>query len=186
MTCTCGSASASLSAMSPVPSGLLSSTTSKSPAGSAALTRPAMDSRFCRSLYVGMTTITRPADGSSDGFGSVTTLPIVTVGEQAVLIMETYPNGAGHDIRGTGQPRFGQPRSGPSPSGSTRAAPVFRKQRTCAWIGARQIRPASFTLPASPCQLHRGSFTGAAAKEKDPGSAFGPESIPLATGLVSV
>jgi len=46
--------------------------------------------------------------------------------------------------------------------------------------------PARFALPASPCQLHPASFTGAAAKEEDPGSAFGPESIPLATGLVSV
>jgi hypothetical protein len=69
-------------------------------------------------------------------------------------------------------PDLANPRCGPSPSGSTRTAPAFSKQRTCGWIRARQVRPAS--------------FTGAAAKEEDPGSAFGPESIPSATGLVSV
>jgi hypothetical protein len=32
----------------------------------------------------------------------------------------------------------------------------------------------------------RGMAAGMPAKEKGPGSAFGPESVPLATGLVSV
>jgi len=51
-----------------------------------------MDSRFCRSLYVGITMTIRPADGSADGadgaadgFGSVTTPAYRCVGEQAVL-----------------------------------------------------------------------------------------------------
>src|SRR5215469_1661177 len=60
MTWTCLSVSASLSARSPVPSGLLSSTTSRSASGTDSLTRPTMISRFCRSLYVGMTMTTRP------------------------------------------------------------------------------------------------------------------------------
>jgi hypothetical protein len=90
--------------------------------------------------------------------------------------METYPNGAGHDIRGTGQPRFGQPRSGPSPSGSTRAAPVFRKQRTCAWIRAQPASP----WPASPGQRQR-KRTRAAPSDRSP-SRWQRAWSPLSTG----
>src|ERR1700733_12614159 len=54
------SPAASLSARSPVPSGLLSSTTRMSAAGTAARTRPTMLSRLASSLYVGMMTATWP------------------------------------------------------------------------------------------------------------------------------
>jgi hypothetical protein len=36
------------------------------------------------------------------------------------------------------------------------------------------------------CPQIRASFAREPRKEKDPGSAFGPESVPLATGLVPV
>src|ERR1700689_1957678 len=55
------SAAASLSAISPVPSGLLSSTIRRSAVGTLALTLVTMSSRLSRSLYVGMMTATGPS-----------------------------------------------------------------------------------------------------------------------------
>src|ERR1700683_2199399 len=59
------SEAASLSAISPVPSGLLSSTIRMSAGGADALTRVTISSRLSRSLYVGIITATGPSGAVS-------------------------------------------------------------------------------------------------------------------------
>ena len=50
-------------------------------------------------------------------------------------------------------------------------------------LASRRARPP---LKQRNCPQIRASFAREPRKEKDPGSAFGPESVPLATGLVPV
>ncbi len=103
-------------------------------------------------------------------------LPIARLDKQAVLVRTNRHSGAGHDI--------------PARAGVPDVA-VTDQQHTL-WLSSAHNEPALEFVPPSafkiaPCGgCSSWEEQGAADEEKDPGSAFGPKSIPLATGLVSV
>src|ERR1700693_3940200 len=125
---------------------------------------------------------TRAADGSADGFCSVTTPAYRCV---------WFNRRCKHRYKSqTVQAMISLPTPAPGTLGNPRTPEPLR----LSFYGhvAPCVSSAKTNLPGDSCHPRSAWARGGGrphetrGKEKGPGSAFGPESIPLATGLVSV